>query len=663
MSGNRKKNERSIQQHSRIKIGEILIISLIVFLVLIGRIVWIMNVKGEDYAKRVLSNQISNDKVIPFKRGTIYDRNGVVLALSELYYRVVVDPQELLKKDDATINFNIEKIAEFFSMTTDEIAKQIYDKPDSRYVVLKKRESTDAVEAYRTYKSGLYNNTEERRRLYSVYFEPVYYRRYPNDSLASHVIGYANSYNEGQLGIEKYYDDILNGTDGIEYSYMDPELNAETTVKEAENGCSIISTIDARIQRSAERVVKNFNETYGAKQVGVIVMDPNNAQVLAMASNTEFNLNDSGNIACIVGQEEADRLKEANDNETIADIRNKMWRNFCTNDMYEPGSTFKTITVAAALEEDTTSPGRSYYCGGNTKIGGYTISCNNKFGHGNLSLAESLMKSCNCALISIAEELGSAGLYKYEQKFGFGKKTGIDLPGEAQGQLFAPEDLRQTELATSSFGSRFNVTMVQMAAAYSSIINGGKYYTPHVAKTILDDNGNPVEEVSADATRMTVSESTASFIRQALYKTVTDGTGSAAAVDGYLVAGKTGTLAKLPKDSKKYTVSFMGFAPADNPQVLVYVVLDEIQDEEKRDKSSVAAGMVSDILKETLPYLDVYPDGEIAYVTDLFELLPQNEEYDPSEDEGTIDVIDDGSATGNANERDAETKSKEADGN
>lgn len=658
---NEKRPSNKIHSTTKTKIRWIFIVSLIMLLIPFIKTLYIMNNKGEEYSKKVLSKQIQRNKDIPYKRGTIYDRNGVVLALSEKRFTVVLDVVALLQiknsnkdengngKDNPEYMFNVEKTAEFFGLTKEFILEKIENNPNSQYVVLKRKVTAEEVNAYEEYKASLLNQKEESNRLKCIYFETQYYRRYPFDSLASHVIGYSNSVNTGLEGIESYYNDILNGTNGIQYYYMDSELNAQTTVKEPEDGSSLVSTIDVRIQRAVERNVEQFNETYGAENVGVIVMDPNNGEILAMACNYEYNLNDPTNLEYALGEEKAAEYSGTSEEQKQAaqNARYAVWRNFCVNDGYTPGSTFKTITVSSALEENAVTTNDSFYCAGKTIVAGRRLSCNNIYGHGNISLAESLMKSCNCALITIADGLGSKEMLHYENLFGFGKRTGIDLPGETYGLIYDEKQLNVTELATSSYGQGLTVSMVQMAAAYASIINGGSYYTPHVVKSIVDSEGNPVKTADTAAVRKTVSKTTSEFIRKALYKTVTDGTGKAAAVEGYLVGGKTGTARKLIqrlegetdeeyKARTKYVVSFMGFAPADNPQVLVYVVLDEIHDQEKKDKSSVAGAMVSEILKETLPYLEIYPDGEIEYKTELFELLPENPDYLPEYDESAV---------------------------
>ncbi|MBO4509737.1 MAG: hypothetical protein J5718_00150, partial [Lachnospiraceae bacterium] len=271
------------------------------------------------------------------------------------------------------------------------------------------------------------------------------------------------------------------------------------------------------------------------------------------------------------------------------------------------------------------STGDYFTCNGYTEKGGWQIGCNKKSGHGSLTLAESLMKSCNCALMEIADKLGPDQFFKYQNRFGFGARTGIDLTGEATGIIIPRNKLNVTELATSSFGTTFNVTMIQIAAAYASILNGGEYYAPHVVKQIKTEDGVTVRRDENAPVRETVSQTTSDFIKDALYMTVEAGTATPAKVAGYLVGGKTGTAQKRPRTEKKYIVSFVGFAPVDNPQVMTYVVIDEIHDPEIAGSSSSATRMTSEILTEILPYLGMYPEGDIVYNVDL-DLLQELEE-------------------------------------
>ena len=315
------------------------------------------------------------------------------------------------------------------------------------------------------------------------------------------------------------------------------------------------------------------------------------------------------------------------------DAWNQMWRNFCVNDTYEPGSPAKPMTVAAGLEEGVISQNDTFLCDGGQDVGGYRIKCSNIYGHGILTLEQSLMKSCNDAMMQIAAKLGVQRFAKYQKLFGMGQKTGIDLPGEAYGLIYNADNMGPTDLAVNSFGQSYNSTMIQMAAAFASVINGGSYYEPHVVKQILNDQGSVVKKIEPNLVRETVSQSTSDFVRHALFMTVDDeeGTGKAGRVAGYKVGGKTGTAEKLPRSAHNYLVSFCGFAPADDPQLLVYVVIDTPNLPGKEQAhSTFATEVFQKIMAEALPYLNVFPDTdtttEDAGLADQSEGITNNNE-------------------------------------
>lgn len=638
---------RKIKDFMRGKLFVVVIVIIVLISLLIGRLVYINTVKGETYAKRVLSQSLTYvNTTMPYARGTIYDRNGVVLAQSTKVYNVILDPKVVLTFD-YQVDPTLDALVEVFGFDRAELEKILKEQPESQYVVLKKQESFSKVNEFN---EKVEEEHKQKRYIKGVWFEEEFIREYPAGSVASHVIGFTNKGNVGSYGIEQYYNDELNGIDGKEYGYYDSELNAQTTIKEPTDGNNIVSTIDYNIQTTLEKYVREFNEETGANNIGVIIMNPNNGEILAMASNEEFDLNNPRSLSAFYTESELNAMSEEEKTQALYDI----WKNFCVNSSYEPGSTFKTVTVASALEEDLVYSGSTFECQGYEEIGGWHISCNNLSGHGVLNLTESLMKSCNCALMNIASRLGSDEFYRYQKNFGFGSKTGIDLVGESSGIVISKENLNETELATSSFGTTFNVSMVQMAAAYCSIINGGSYYRPHVVKEIVSSDGATAKSFDNELLRKTVSPETSSYIRQALYMTVEEGTATPAKVDGYLIGGKTGTAQKRPKEDKKYVVSFAGFAPADDPEVFMYVVMDEIHDEELKGSSKPATSFTSKVFADILPYLGIYPSGDIQYNVNL-DIIPASEksfvvgegedvrtvEYDPSGDEGNPDVLPD----------------------
>lgn len=595
--------------------------------VLIARLVYLNNVNGDRYAKAVLSQQSYSSTTVKSERGRILDRNGVVLARSEKVYNTVIDARVILSHD-YYVEPTLDAIEKYLGYDKEEIRGLINEKSDSSYIVYEHDVDYARV-------SEFTKALNASKYVVGVWFEEEYRRTYPYGDLASHVIGFTMGEGNGSYGIEEYYNDLLTGTDGVSLGYFDSELSKRNLVKEPINGDDVVSTIDYNIQTVVQDKVSEFIEETGCNNIGVIVMNPNNGEIYAMASNREFDLNNPRDLSGYYSEEELVNLDDSVKLNTLYSI----WRNYCVSDTYEPGSTYKTITVAAALEEDSILTTDTFECEGYTEVGGWKIGCNNKDGHGTLSLAEALMRSCNCALMDIASRLGPDEFYDYQQRFGFGRKTGIDLTGESSGIVIDRKNLNVTELATSSFGTTFNVTMVQMAGAYASIVNGGKYYTPHIVSEIRNGDGTGITTVETPVVRRTVSESTAKFIRNALYKTVEAGTATPAKIDGYLIAGKTGTAQKRPREEKKYVVSFAGFTPVDDPQVLVYVVIDEIHDPEKSSSSTPASGMTASILKEILPYLGLYPEGDIEYSVDLTLI---GDDCGVQNDEANPDVLPEG---------------------
>lgn len=594
------------------------------------RLFYINHEHGQTYSKAVLSQRAYQSRSIASKRGSILDRNGIILARSEKQYNVIIDPRQILDKD-YYIEPSIEAMVKYLGYDENEIRTLIYDNPDSSYIVYEKDADYSRISRYKQYQAT-------KSKVTGVWFEEEFARIYPYSSLASHVLGFVNAEGNGSYGLEQYYNNELSGIPGLSYTYFDNELKQQKTVEEAVDGYELVTTIDYNVERIVEEKVKDFLDTTGAKNIGVIVMDPNDASILAMASNREYNLNDPRDLSACYPTTE---LMFMSDEEKL-EKRYEMWKNYCISDTYEPGSTFKTITVSSALDEDAISTEDTFNCAGYTEVGGWRIGCNNKFGHGKLSLTQSLMKSCNCALMEIAARLGKDSFYKYQGKFGFGAKTGIDLPGESSGILIPLKNLNETELATSSFGTTFNVTMIQIAAAYASIINGGTYYQPHVVREIRRSDKTVVSTYNDMGVRQTISEGTASFIRNSLFLTVENGTATPAKVDGYLIGGKTGTAQKRPREEKRFVVSFAGFAPITDPRVLIYIVIDEVADPELSASSSPATKLSAAIMKEILPYLGVYPDGDIDYHVDLNMIADMdNENYDPFEDENNPFVLPD----------------------
>lgn len=670
MAGNRVRRPRSRRQRITLKMKrKLALLFVIIVLILIGIFGWliyIIRVSGEQYTRKVLSQQDTNSILLPYKRGDIYDRNGTLLATSEKVYNLILDPAVLWenysedpKKD--CVEPTLQALTTYFDLERSELDQDMEERKNSHYVVKLQKLTKDEVKEFEEAMK------EPDSRIEGVWLEEAYIRRYPYDNLACNVIGYTVSGNVGQYGIEQEYSEVLNGEDGRSYNYLNEDLEQEKTVRAAVDGNNIMSTIDITLQGIVEKAIADFQAKYtnafregdGSYTAAAIMMDPNNGEVLAMASNRSYNLNCPYDVVAngLYTQEEADSLSE----EERLDALNELWRNFCISDTYEPGSTAKPITVAAALETGVVHDGDTFLCDGRQNIAGRDVWCSNKYGHKVITLEGSLMFSCNDALMQIAAKLGEENFSRYQNMFNFGLRTNIDLPGEARTDSLiyytkenAPSEnlvMRTTDLATNSFGQNYNVTMIQMASAFSACINGGYYYKPHVVKKIMDSSGGTVQNVSPVLLRTPISSRTSGLIRQYLYNTMygpEDGngnhaTGRAARIAGYAMGGKTGTAEMIPRDKTNYLVSFIGFAPADHPEVVLYVVVDR-PNAEKQSTSSFAQEIWKNIMKEALPYLNIYPTEEIP--ADMQEEVAaeqasQEETEEPEEE--TEEPVEEGS--------------------
>ena len=646
MAGKRRGGKKIAKFNKKMQ-KKLVVLFVIIALLLLGlivRLMYIEHTSGKKYEKKVLSQQKYDSTVIPYQRGNITDCKGTILATSVDVYNVILDCK-VLNSDSADIDPTIDALITCFPQLNEtDLRNLITDKPKSQYNVLAKKLSYEEIRAFEDMqaaekeasdkKSG---DAEKKGKINGVWFEKEYQREYPYGSLASAVVGFTTSGNLGMNGVENSYNSVLNGTNGREYGYLNSDSNFEKTVIDAQNGNDVTLTIDANIQKIVEDKIAAFEEEYrdaaregaGSKHVGVIVMNPQNAEVLAMANYPNYDSSNPRDLSAYYTQEEIDAM----DDDAELDALNQLWSNFCITYTYEPGSTVKPFTVACGLDTGTLDPNRTFICDGYETISGHDIHCVNTNGHGLETVEDALKNSCNDALLQMSYDIGPENFSKYQQIFGFGTKTNIDLPGEARTDslIYTEDQLSTINLATNSFGQNFNVTMIQVASAFCSIINGGNYYQPHVVKKITDENGNVIQEDNGTLLKKTVSSSTSELLKQYLYATVSDGTGKYAKVPGYSMGGKTGTAQKLPRGQGNYLVSFIGFAPVDNPQLLVYVVVDEPNAEEEFH-STFAQEIAKGIFEETLPYLNIYPDEDIVVT----------EETDPAEApaDGTTDVPD-----------------------
>lgn len=632
MTNKEYKKQKRINNRMKRKLALMFGVIVLALLGLTIRIVYINETNGEKYTKKVLQQQESNSLTLAYRRGDIYDRNGTVLATSEKVFNVILDPRVLTEHETLTkgcVDETLTALSEYFSYTKSELQAIYNEKKTSSYVVLEKQMTKEQI-------SELEERMEEKdSKIKGVWFEEAYKRKYPYNSLGCNVIGYTVSGNVGQYGIEEYYSSTLNGTNGRSYTYLNEDLEQEKVIHEATDGYSVMSTIDVTLQGFVEEAIDNFMAEYanafregdGAKTVACVMMDPRNGEVLAMASNRKYDLNQPYDVVAngLYTEEQAAALTD----EERLNALNTLWRNYCVSDTYEPGSTVKPMTVAAALEAGIINETEGYYCDGSQTIiaGQKPIHCAKRSGHGMITLEGSLMFSCNDALMQMAAKMGNDIFVKYQRLFNFGLRTGIDLPGESRTDTVvyyvgddAPyENLKigPTELATCSFGQGFNVSMIQVASAFSSCINGGYYYQPHVVKKIMDSNGGTVEENEGNLLRTTISEQTSAKIKQYLYNTMygpvdpngNNATGKSARIAGYAMGGKTGTAQKIPRGNGNYLVSFIGYAPYDEPQVVCYVIVDE-PNAAYQPTSSFAQGIWKAVMQKALPYLNIYETEE-----------------------------------------------------
>lgn len=582
------------------KIKLIIVVSFVVvaLFLLAGVMINISRNSKDKYAKKVFDNLRYKNSTILAKRGDITDRTGTVLAYSEKVYNLILDPNTYWL-DDTDRELNLNALVEYLGCDRQELI-DIFESQkgvNCAYKRVKRYLTYDEVQEYREAK-------EADSKINSSWLEEEYIRTYPFNSMLASVLGYATE-STGVIGIENYYNSYLTGTNGREYGYVGEDLDVETTIKPAVNGNTIELTIDSNIQRIVENKIREFNEAYGSKHTSVMIVNPNNGQILSMAQYPTFDLNNPSDLSAYYTEEELAQM----DNEQTVDALYDVWSNFCVSNIYEPGSVFKAFTIASGIEEGILDGTETYYCDGSEVVMGTKISCAHPEGHGELTVSQALEESCNDALMQMAAAIGKDVFYTYVDRFNFGAKTGVDLPSEEYGLVIKKDIVTDIDLATNSFGQNLNVTMVQEMAAFCSLINGGYYYQPHLVKEIKSTGGEVLVENESVLVRRTVSEETSKTLRGYLKNVVDYGTGGYLKIAGYSVGGKTGAAEKQPRDKQHYVTSFIGFMPAEDPQVAFYVVLDEAQVADF-DTSRAAQELARDIMIDLIPYLEIYPVDE-----------------------------------------------------
>ncbi len=530
-------------------------------------------------------------------RGTIYDRNGTILAMSASAETIFISPKEILENEQDQ-ELIADGLAEILGLDAEDILKKM-EKTTSQYEELVKKADDELADKVREF----INEND----LKGIFLRPTSKRSYPKGTLASQVIGFTNDLG-GAMGLEATYDDVLTGESGMVVTARDRDgravLYQYDQYFDAENGCDLQTTLDTTIQYYLEKGVQELEARFGTgKGATGIVMDVNTGAVLAMASLPTYDLNSPSTIYndfLTAGMTEEQIIENA------TELRNKQWRSKAINDTYEPGSTFKTLTLAMALEENVVDLNTGFYCGGNTTIEGQKIWCSKRTGHGQQDLSTAFANSCNPAFINIGLRIGNAKFYQYMKDFGLTEKTGIDTTGEASGFVNKEIEYSTLALACYAFGQNFNVTPIALLAAQCACVNGGYLYTPYLVEQITDQDGNVVSKHDPTPIRQVVSEETSALVREIMENEVTSGTGKNGQVAGYRIGGKTGTADKV---GGNVIVSFVCFAPADDPQVMMLLTLDEPN---KWTGTYVSGGnmvapIASSVMSEILPYLGIEP--------------------------------------------------------
>jgi len=612
------------------KLVVLFLMVLLVFAGLSAQLYLITRDNGEEYKQKVLSQQRYDSTTIPFKRGNIVDSNGTVLAVSNKVYNVILDTKILMKKEE-NLEPTLEALRKCFGIDTAVVRQYIAEHPNSSYYVMAKRMEYEKMSAFQE----MTKDPETGASLRGVWFEDEYRREYPNGSLASDVVGFTTNDNVGTYGLEEFYNDELCGINGREYGYLNEDSNLERTTIPARDGNNLHLAIDSNIQSIVEKYLKVYNEEFkdnfrpgnGAENVGCIIMEVNTGRIIAMADYPGFNLNDPRNTASLIGMPVVDNdgvrtgesvtqeILDGLDDAAMYQQLNALWKNFCISYTYEPGSVSKPFTVAAALEDGAIKGTESYNCEGFLHVGDYDISCHQTFGDGTLTVQQGIERSCNVVLMNVAFKLGKDRFVDYQRLFGMGLKTNVDLAGEARTarMVFTKDNIGPTDLATNSFGQSFNATMIQMITGFCSLINGGYYYEPHIVDKITTADGATIENIEPRVLKRTISQATSDKVREYCNTVVSGekGTGKTARPAGYMIGGKTGTAETLPRGNDEYVVSFMGYAPVDDPQIAIYVVVDR-PNIQYQDNARQATGIVRNVLTEVLPYLNIYMTEELS---------------------------------------------------
>lgn len=568
------------------------------FSVLLGRLVYIELFRAEEWQEMAYEQQ-TRDRLITPKRGSITDRNGVGIAQIQTVTAVSVIPSQVKEK---------EKTAQFLADNLGLAYDEVLEKVKQKVALVRIQTKVDMETAQKIRQADLLG----------VKVDEDVQRVYPYQDLAAQVIGFVGKDNQGIIGLEAKYDELLKGEQGKILTVTDSvgrEISAQQQRISPKDGQTLVTTLDVVIQQYAEQTLAKAVEAKGAKKGAMIVLNPQNGEIYAMANYPSFDLNTPFTINDATLQSNWDNLSQKERNDAL----NQMWRNDAINDTYEPGSIFKIITSVAGLEEGVVTPNSTFHCNGFYVAGDRQIKCwRYPRTHGTQTFTEGVQNSCNPVFMEIAERMGAETFLEYMKKFGFYEKTGIDLAGEATGIIHKLENMGPVELATMSFGQSFQITPLQLLRAASATVNGGYLITPHIGYGVADENGDIVQTFSYDKGEPIMSKETSETMKTILESVVAEGTGHKASVEGYRIGGKTATSEKLPRRSGKYIASFMTFAPADNPQVMAFVMIDEPQG--VYYGGTVGGPIMKELLSNILPYLAVPKEGELP--EDITVIVP-----------------------------------------
>ncbi|MCR5702317.1 MAG: peptidoglycan glycosyltransferase [Lachnospiraceae bacterium] len=568
--------------YTKRKILFLLTVLLLSFALLLARLSYLMIAKSQYYQEKA-ENLHKRQRSIKAKRGVIYDRNGVELAGNKPVCSISVIHSQI-EDEDAVVK----AICTVLELDEAEVRKKVEAKTIREKI--KSNVEKDKADILRDMK------------LAGVMIDEDYKRYYPYDELASKVIGFTGSDNQGIVGLEVSYDEVLSGSDGSILTLTDAngieiKNEAESRIEPTE-GNDLHVSIDVNMQKYAQQAAAKVLKAKDAKRVSVVLMNPQNGEIYAMVNVPEYNLNEPYKLA-------EQTSKNLNEKE-LSDALNNMWRNFCINDTYEPGSTFKTITATAAIEEKVVNVNDTFSCPGFRVVEDRRIKCHKKAGHGIETFKQGIMNSCNPVFIDVGARVGVDKMYKNYEKLGLFEKTGVDLPGEAGSIMHKKENVGAVELATMSFGQSFQITPLQLLRAVSAVINGGKLVTPHFAMYATNKSGAVIEEYNYTEKEKAIKKSTSDTMKELLEAVVSEGSGAKGRVAGYRVGGKTATSEKLPRGTGKYISSFLGFAPADNPQIIGLIMIDEPTG--VYYGGTIAAPVMSEIFENILPYMGIKAD-------------------------------------------------------